>query len=159
MQEDVAQAFDTSHWDFISQTMSRMGFGPKLVNGIYWLYSNTTAQCIIGEYLTRSWTLGNETRLPSKCLTVCHNHTSFQRYLDDLADMGQLHGLQILGFKPFPTHANVDDSYFMLQNIAHELQNLMHTLFAFGMASSLNIEFENPSFYHYMLTIDVHCYG
>ena len=37
LQVDISKAFDTAQWDFIGPTMTRMGFGPKLVHAIYWL--------------------------------------------------------------------------------------------------------------------------
>ena len=55
---DIAKAFDTVQWDFIAQTMNKMGFGPKLVQAIYWLYKDSSAQCILTNHLSRPWTLG-----------------------------------------------------------------------------------------------------
>lgn len=38
---DIAKAFITIQWDFIAQTMTRMGFGPKIVNALFWLYMDS----------------------------------------------------------------------------------------------------------------------
>ena len=35
MQVDMAKTFDCVHWDYISQTMMKMNFGPKWINLIY----------------------------------------------------------------------------------------------------------------------------
>ena len=40
VQVDIGKAFDNIHWDFISQKMSKLGFGLKLANVDYWLYSD-----------------------------------------------------------------------------------------------------------------------
>ena len=58
LQVDIAKAFDTVQWDFISQIMFKLGFGPKMANAVFWLYSGSTSQCILGNHLSRSWTLG-----------------------------------------------------------------------------------------------------
>ena len=43
LQVDIAKAFDIVKWDFIAQTMHKMGFGPKMVQAIYWLYKDSSA--------------------------------------------------------------------------------------------------------------------
>ena len=43
LQVDIAKAFDNVQWDFISQIMTKLGFGPKMANVVYWLYFDSTA--------------------------------------------------------------------------------------------------------------------
>ena len=59
---NIAKAFDTVQWDFIAQTMTRMGFGPKIVHAIYWLYIDSSAQCILGNHLSQPWNLGRSVK-------------------------------------------------------------------------------------------------
>ena len=62
LQVDIAKAFDTVQWDFIAQTMTRMGFGSKVVNAIQWLYIDSSTQCILGNHLSQPWTLGRSVK-------------------------------------------------------------------------------------------------
>ncbi|KAI5083821.1 hypothetical protein GOP47_0003564 [Adiantum capillus-veneris] len=62
LQVDIAKAFDTIQWDFISQVMSKLGFGPKMRNIVYLFYLNAYAQCLLAGEATLPWNLGRSVR-------------------------------------------------------------------------------------------------
>ncbi|MCO5570020.1 hypothetical protein L7F22_023734 [Adiantum nelumboides] len=97
LQVDIAKAFDSVRWDFISQIMSRLGFGPKWVNVIYWLYSDAMTRAIIVDGLTDTWGLGRSVRqgCPLSALLYASATHPLLLYVDKMVDAGLLHGLSI----------------------------------------------------------------
>lgn len=69
--------FNIVQWDFIAHTMNKMGFRPKLVQAIYWVYKDSLAQCILANHLSTSWTLGRKKEIErervsmNKCTYIC----------------------------------------------------------------------------------------
>lgn len=144
MQVDVAKAFDMVHWDFISLIMSKMGFGPKLVHIIYWLYLESTSQCILGNRLSQAWKLTRSVRqgCPLSALLYAIATHPLLLHMDFLTTQGHIHGLSIPGSTPFIAQAYVDDSYFMIKNTQQDLRILMDPFALFGNAAGLMVNFE-----------------
>ena len=46
----------------VRETMTQMGFKSKIVNALFWLYMDSSAQCILGNHLFEPWTLGRSIR-------------------------------------------------------------------------------------------------
>ena len=59
---DIAKAFDTIQWNFIAKTMTWLGFGPRIVHAIHWLYILSSTQYILGNHLSQPWTLGRSVK-------------------------------------------------------------------------------------------------
>ncbi|MCO5577736.1 hypothetical protein L7F22_031568 [Adiantum nelumboides] len=144
LQVGIAKAFDSVRWDFISQIMSRLGFGPKWINLIYWMYSEATSRAIIADGLSDPRELGRSVRqgCPLSALLYAISTHPLLLYVDKMVDTGLLHGVQIPGSPPFLPQAYADDSFFMPKNDRADLQTLMKILSDFGLAAGLHINFK-----------------
>ena len=119
--------------------MTRMGFGPKLVHAIYWLYQDSSAQCILGKHLSQSWTLGKSGKqgCPLSALLYAIATHPMLVHMDYLTSQGQFKGLQLPRASCFLAQDYADDSFFMPQNTQQELQTLMDALSLFGLVAGL----------------------
>ena len=103
----MAKAFDIVQCYYVSQTMSKLGFENKMVDVIYWIYSDASSQCFICEHLSRPWVLGKLVRqgCPLSALLYAIATHPLLVYLDLLTKVGQLTGLQLPSPQPFIAHA------------------------------------------------------
>ncbi|MCO5583912.1 hypothetical protein L7F22_037829 [Adiantum nelumboides] len=147
LQVDIAKAFDSVHWDFISQIMSRLNFGPKWLNAIYWLYSDASTRTIIVDGLSDTWGLGQSVRqgCPLSALFCAISTHPLFLYIDKMLDAGLLHGLEIAGKPSFLAQAYADDSFFMPKNHQEDLRTLMKILSDFGLAAGLTINIKKST--------------
>ncbi|MCO5581578.1 hypothetical protein L7F22_035466 [Adiantum nelumboides] len=144
LQVDIAKAFDSVRWNFISQIMSRLGFGPRWINVIYRLYSEATTHAIFADGLSDPWELGRSVRQGSPLSALVYEISAHPLllYVDKMVDTSLLHGVQIPGNPSFLPQAYADDSFFMPKNDHADLQALMKILSDFGLAVGLQISFK-----------------
>ena len=97
MQLDFNKAFDSVDWSFISQTMLKMGFGPRMANIVYLLGQDSESYISLNGFLTSSIAIHRSVRQGcplSPLLFAIATHPLFCM-LESLSSSRIIQGLQL----------------------------------------------------------------
>ena len=146
LQLDFAKAFDSVDWGFISQTLSKMGFGPRISNTMFMLGQGSQSVISINGHLTDPINICRSVRQGcplSPLLFAVATHPLFCM-LERLSLDGILHGLRVqnrhlagLGF--------ADDTLMFLKASNDNLATCITLLGLFSDASDLRLNIDKST--------------
>lgn len=146
LQLDFAKAFDSVNWDFISNTLHKMGFGPKISNVINLLGMGAESVLSLNGFLTPAIPIKRSVRQGcplSPLLFAVATHPLFCM-LEKLSTDGVLQGLRLpqrslagLGF--------ADDTLMFLQASNSNIATCLTLMGMFSDASNLKLNIDKST--------------